>query len=330
MPLSFRDLLRTLLADTGLKASTFAMELGRERTLIYKWLSGACAPPATYFPRIVEIAERRASQAGGVLLLRDLRALVLQADLPRELRNTLLGIEAPGELLRECLTLCAVGKRAEGEAPQPKVPDPSVFPLLFRSLFAALAGGLLWNGLNRLAGWSYFMGSADDALHGASAFLWGALTSAPLPLALPQISGRHRRSSPEVSAPLVAAFTLAGGLAGLLYFSFGLRLALEAAGLSYAPRELLLVLAFSLCLSALPCAAAFAVNFRTAGVRRFLRLVAIPVGAAFAACMFTLLIDLPAVQVVQLRGFAVGFAMRLGVFYVLFSLWQGGPTPTHH
>lgn len=318
----FKDVLKTVLADTGLKASAFAAEIGRERTLVYKWLSGVSAPSVAYFPRIVEIVERRAGMANRLILLQDLRKMAAESGLPREVRNSLLSLESAGELLGECLSICALERSDGGERIRSAGGTPvlSPFELLFRALLGAVAGGLLWNILNRMAGWAYFMGSPEDSLGGAAAFLWGSLTSAPIPLALPFLFGhRAKRSVPEALV-LIGTFTIAGGLAGLLYFSADLRRLATASGMAYAPRELLLVVAFSACLSFLPCLAAQLAASRTAGLVNLLRVLWIPVAAAFGACLFTLLIDLPPAQVLQLRGFAVGLAMRIALFYCLFSL----------
>ena len=94
-----------VLDDTGLKASTVALELRRERTLMYKWLSGSSVPSATYAPLIVQIVTRHASQAKRLILARDLRELVRNAELPTELRNSLLGAGSVEEMLTECLDL---------------------------------------------------------------------------------------------------------------------------------------------------------------------------------------------------------------------------------
>ncbi len=227
----FREIFRVALADTGLKASVLARELGRERTLIYKWLSGTCVPDAAYFPLIADVVDKYSSQAHRLILFNDLQRLVSAAGLSRELKETLFSAGSARELLAECFSLCALSKkgalRDEVLLPGRDLP----FGVLFWALFVSLAGGILWSVLNRIVGWSYYMGTADDALRGPAAFLWGAATIAPLSLSFFMIPGSKLRVPRMIGAFL---YTLAGALSGLLYFTLAPREFVESSGLGYA------------------------------------------------------------------------------------------------
>ncbi len=102
---AFRILFRRILDDTGLKASTVARELQRERSLMYKWLSGSSVPPSSYVPLLVQVVMKHASQAKRLILSKDLQTIVRDAGLPDELRDALLRSESLEGILSECLDL---------------------------------------------------------------------------------------------------------------------------------------------------------------------------------------------------------------------------------
>jgi hypothetical protein len=123
-------------------------------------------------------------------------------------------------------------------------------------------------------------------------------------------------------------FTLAGAGAALLFHASGLRAAVEGLSLGYAPQETVLVVIFALMLSVLPqLTVLLFVRPRPAAARWAATLLA-PTAAALAGFLVTLLIDRPVSEVLQLRGFVVGFALRFGQFLSLSAVLPGRPGGT--
>jgi hypothetical protein len=326
--MSFRSLFRLILDDTGLKPSAVALALQRERTLMYKWLSGSSAPPASYFPLIVDIVSTHTSEARKVILQQDLRARVRVAGLTRDVRKTLLDTKTLESLLSECLELSLLsGKEAEDERITSSESRWSLW-IILGAVFAAITGGLLWNMLNRILGWPYYMDGADDSLRGFHALVWGLVTTAPIPFALLFPYGRGMRRGLLMPALLV---TLSGALSALVFYSSGLRATVEGLQISYAIQETIIVIGFAACLS-LPAlvAAILAAPHRDPSTgREPTRVVAallLPTAAAVVALLVTLMIERPVVEILQLRGLVVGFAFRLALFFSLF-LVTGSRSP---
>lgn len=311
---SFRVLFRRVLDDTGLKASTVARELLRERSLMYKWLSGASLPPSSHVPLLVEVVKKHCAGAKLIVLEKNLRAMVREADLPGDLRGALLRAGTVEDMLRECLELSLTPGVAGPAGRGPWAGRLGRWTVLAGALFAALVGGLLWNALNRLVGWPYFMGSAGEVLRGWPALVWGLVTTAPIaaPLFLPgPAPARARRVLPAV------LFTLAGGASALLFHASGVRAAVERLALGYAAQETILVVVFALVLSVPPQLSALIAARRRPRAGRWATTLFAPAAAALAGFLVTLLVDRPVTEVLQLRGFVVGFALRFAQFVVL-------------
>jgi hypothetical protein len=319
----FKDVFRLVLTDTGLKASVVALDLQRERSLMYKWLSGASVPPASYVPGIVGIVQRRSSGARQMILADHLRDIVRRSELSPSLRTALLKLEDPSRFLAECIDLslglapvpAPPAERETGEARRRRLPL-----LAASAAFATLFGGIAWNLLNRLAGWQYFMGSADSAMAALPAMAWGAITMAPIAAPFIFLCERGTRGRAAAAA---AAFTAVGAACAVLFYAGGIRAAVEAADAGYAVREAVMAVLFGIVTSLPPQAAAVATLGRHTRVRRAAALCLVPTGAALLAFLFTLLVDRPEPEVLQLRGLAVGAALRLSLFGVLAASFLG-------
>jgi hypothetical protein len=313
---AFKNLFRRILDDTGLKASTVARELQRERSLMYKWLSGSSVPPSSYVPLLVQVVMKHSSRAKRLILAESLRSAVQDAALTGELRDALLRAAPIEETLSECLDLSLTPGLASAA---PRAAGAIVlgrWSIVAGALFAALFGGIAWNVLNRIAGWPYFMGSAGEALTGWRALVWGLVTMAPIPAALVVLGPRADRAREVLPAIL---FTLVGGASAFLFYSSGARSAIENLDLAYALQETIVVVVFAIVLSIPPHVAALLAGRRR---RRFARVaitLVLPTAAALLALLVTLVIDRPVSEVLQLRGFVVGFALRLAQFISLYA-----------
>jgi len=316
---TFDILFRIMLDDTGLKISTIATELNRERSLIYKWRSGASRPPGSYFPLIAEIIIKHVTEARKQILENDLRELVCNVSIPRDVRERILALEQLADLAIECMSL-SVMSGIEMEVPgddRSSIQQPVI--IISCALLAAVTGGVLWNLLNRILHWPYFMGSAGESLHGLHALIWGLVTTVPIPLPLLILnrSDRWRR----LVAPMIL-FIIMGTLSAMAFFSLNIREIVESIGWSYQWQEITLVVIYSIILSIPPLLASSLALSRGRLVPKHILILFLPSVIALFSLLITFLIDRPVVEIVQLRGFLVGFMLRLTVFFSL--LWADG------
>lgn len=314
-----------MLRDTGLKPSAVALDLGRERTLMYKWLSGASTPSSSYFPRIVEIVSRRASEGRKLILRNDLQDLVRRGSLPHDVRAAILSCNSVEELLSECLHLSVLQPLKPGaDSPRWRT-SRSPAAIVVGGLLAAVLGGILWNALNRLLGWDFFMGSPGQSLSGVQAIIWGTITLFPIPAAvvlLHRSEDRRRLLLPSL------LFVAVGAVCAGAFYASGVREAIENLQLGYVLQETMLALFFALAMSVLPLLAVILASGRGKLAALPAIVLAVPTAAALLGFLLTLLIDRPVSEVIQLRGFAVAFALRLALFSSLY-LVSGTPGSAH-
>jgi len=318
---AFRNLFRRVLDDTGLKASTVARELQRERSLMYKWLSGSSVPPSSYVPLLVQVVMKHSSRAKRLILAENLRAIVQNAGLPGALCDTLLRAGSIEEMLCECLDLSLTPNLVSAVPLTARKIGLEQWPVLLGALFAAVCGGIAWNLLNRILGWPYFMGSTGEPLRGWRALVWGLVTMAPIPAPLFLLSRKPGRARLVLPAVL---FTLTGGASALLFHSSGVRGAIENLGFDYALQETIVAAVFALVLSVPPHLAALLAGRRRPGPARFMATLFAPTAAVLLGFLVTLVIDRPVSEVLQLRGFVVGFALRIAQFISLFAALAAG------
>jgi len=313
---TFAFLFKLVLDDTGLKPSVIAHELNRERSLMYKWLSGKSTPPVSYFPDIVSIVSTHTSEARKRILENKLRSLIGRISLCRDVRTTVLSADSFDDFLSECLHLSVmdgIALETQGDGAGELRWQTLVFS---GALFAALFGGVLWNLLNRLFRWPYFMGSIEESLRGTHALLWAVVTTAPVPLPLLLLSRPAKRRGLIVSVTL---FIVIGSLSAFAFFSLGIREVIESAGWSYRMQESIIGVLFSLMLSLPPLLAASLIFSRGRLAWGHVLLLFLPAFTVFLTLCITFLIDRPAAEITQLRGFAVAFVLRLTLFFSL--LW---------
>lgn len=321
--LAFRQLFRRILDDTGLKASTVARELQRERSLMYKWLSGASVPPATYVPMLVQVVVKHSSPAKRLVLAQDLRSLIADAGLPGDLRDTLLRPGPFEQVLAESLDLSLTPGLAGASAPRVSATGVDRWSVIAGALAAAVVGGIAWNLLNRVLGWPYFMGSETEILRGWRALVWGLVTMAPVGAAL-LVPGpgatRARRVLPAV------LFTLVASASAVVFYSTGIRPAIERRAVGYALQETVVVAVYALVLSVPAHLAAVLGGRRRPAAARLALTLLLPMAAALCAFLVTLVIERPVAEVLQLRGFAVGFGLRFAQFLALYAALESRTT----
>jgi hypothetical protein len=197
--------------------------------------------------------------------------------------------------------------------------------ILLWALFAALSGGLLWNLSNRILGWEYFMAGSEHNLRGFPAFYWGAITTLMIPLPLLFL---RRGKDLRKQLLLLLVCSLIGGISAFLFYSSGFRAFVLEQSFGYILQEVIIVVVLSFCLSGPVFLGAVLVMNSSPGTLRILFFMFLPAGITLIAFLLTLIIKRPYLEVLQLRGFVVGFTLRITLFFLFFfSLESSGFRP---
>ena len=264
----------------------------------------------------MSVVASRISNVRHQILERDLRDLAGRISIDGDVRSKILAAETLEDLLSECMHLSVMPGLAT--VPREERPENFRWPVLtlLGALFAAVAGGVLWNALNHIFHWPYFMGSAGTSLRGFHALLWGVVTTLPVPLPLLVLCRSGERRGLIVPVLLFAAL---GSLAAFAFHALGIREVVERAAWGYRLRETVIVIIYSMLLSIPPLLAASLTLSRGRLALPHGLILLLPSLTALASLSVTFLIDRPVSEIVQLRGFLVGFVLRLSVFFSL--LW---------
>ena len=323
MGFSFQDIMKILMDDAGLTVPKLAERLDRERSLVNKWMSGRHKPRLTYIPQIVEIVLKQATVSQGIVITSHLTEYIHASVLPKELKNTLLSKSSDcSAFLLETLTISLSDIPVEvgglSQATMTRWNQYLSTPVC--AIIAAFIGGALWNLSNHLFGWTYYMGSPGGEPYGFSAFIWGILTFLPIAVIAALFTKAKTTLKPRIFTLII--YTITGSLFALLFYTSGIRIGIEHAGLSYEMREIIIVIIYSFFISFPPyvvlriCAKTKVNNKATAWH------VCLPVVAALFAVVLTLFIGRPEIEVAGVRGLLVGMLMKSCMFYITTKYFQ--------
>ncbi len=316
MEFSFREILKLLFCETGEKPSALAMALQRERTLIYKWLSGAHQPKPAYLPQITDYFFTTASESQKMILTERLIEFVRRSEMPVRVKHILFSKkECFSSFLLELLTLSINATWQDTHALKTGEPITRAgLSVHAWSIISAVAGGGIWNVMNLIFGWSFYMGALKAEQTAAWPFIWGSVTSFPVILIFLLVYYTKKLSKAVLP---VLLYTTVAGLSAMVFFFSGIRTEIELIGLGYEVQEVIIVAIYSLIISVPPYLAAF-IYFRQPLNAMNASFLFIPTAAAILAVTVTLVVRLPVQEIIQLRGLAVGLAIRISAFYILF------------
>lgn len=313
--------------------------LDRDRTLVYKWLHDKARPSKSLIPKIVAFVASKAREPLRLQIRHELDLLVSASGLGPEVVAGLARTEGFEAYLEDLLLLAV----SQGPGADPEAPIAAAGPRRARTIpirelslgaLAILGSGILWNGINRLLGWAFYMGGTGKEPRGLTAALWGLTISLPI-LVIALLAARG--DPPPVSAPAQAQarpwkplhtvlYTLAAILGAWAFYTSGLRASVEGLGLGYRLQESLLALGFALLVPLLPLALLRGVRGPAwARPSQALGLWAIPALLVLASVFLTFFIDRPAPEVEQLRGFLAGLFLRTGMYAA--ARWNARPGP---
>jgi hypothetical protein len=309
----------------------------RDRTLIYKWLHDSATPSRGLVPGIVAFVMDKACEPVRLSIKSELDDYIAAAGIRAEIA-ALLAATTPfqkfmEDLLHFAISLPpapvpsldsasrpdaapAVGARSRGGWGQLSIPSAE----LGLALLAVLGSGLVWNGVNRLLGWTYYMGGSGREPRGWAAAVWGLALA--LPVILIAMAARRRAGgkaalggrSGAIAIPTL--YSLSGVAGALAFYDSGLRPWVEGLSLAYAFQELAIAFAFASLVSLLPFAVIMA-GWSSGGPRPFAALgySLLPPLLVSASVSFTFLVDRPVAELEQLRGFLAGLMLRLGMYF---------------
>jgi hypothetical protein len=309
----------------------------RDRTLVYKWLHDDATPPKGLVPGIVAFAMERSCEPVRLIIKSELDAYVAASGIDSEIA-ALLAATAPFQKFMEDLLHFAISLPSEPGPSRERAGRPEADPAagagsgggwgnpsvplaeLGLALLALLGSGILWNGVNRLLGWTHYMGGIGREPRGTAAAAWGlALT---LPAILIAMAARRRsggqapRGGRYGAIAIPPLYSLSGMVGALAFYDSGLRAQVEGLRLGYGLQELAIAFAFA-ALASLPPFAVIMAGWKAAKTRPLAALgyALLPPLLVSAAVSFTLLVDRPVAELEQLRGFLAGLMLRIGMYF---------------
>jgi hypothetical protein len=332
--LSFPEILRLALTDTGLAPSRLAIKLRKERTSVYKWLEGKHRPKPAQIPEIARVILENATASQKQVLMKHLVQQVKQSDLSEDIKETLCGSPIDyTDMLRDVLTL-ATNRSSFQSASFGKVGNKNNTLGMFRNrsgskhffsvpvcaLVAAFSGGALWTLANQAFGWTYYSGSPGNEPYGLSAFVWGLLTLSPLVVIAVLLLRRH--VPPRLSLFICLAYVITGCFSAWLFYTMGIRAGIASVGFAYELRELVVAVIYALMISCPPYIALRLLVKASISFKTTLLHVGLPIVAAFSAVVLTLFIGRPEIEIAAVRGLLVGLSMRSFMYFVIIKTLQ--------
>lgn len=325
--------LRTVFDTVGKKVPVLAkFYIDRDPSLVYKWLRDEAVPPDKLLPEIVRFVLSHTDpvkhKTKRVKLKSEMDAYIRSSTLCEEIQTILTGQEDFEKYIKDVLDIAV----AESRKKLPEDPPRLVLSLMTvaLALLAALSGGFVWNILNHLFGWRFYMGGSGNEPAGVIAFLWGLTAGAPI-IAFALLS--IKMAKPSIAARsgydwrfAVALYSLAAGAAGFIFYNSGFRSWIEGLGYAHGLQETVIVIAYAMLLSFLPMLSILTLlHFpKTQGVLLAAILTA-PVLVSVLSVWGTVLINRPEAEVAQLRGFVVGLTLRLAMFAAVRTVLTGSP-----
>jgi len=203
----------------------------------------------------------------------------------------------------------------------------SLAPIVF-ALLAAFSGGLLWNMLNHIFGWRFYMGGSDNEPAGISAFVWGLTVGVPI-ITFALLSLRTVKPPPAIFAKsgwwlVILIYPLVTGITGLFFYTSGFRGFVEGYAYPYGFQELIIVIVYALLLSVVPLMVVLALlRFPKMSRVMLAVILAAPVLVSALSVAWTMLVDRPDPEVAQLRGFLVGLTLKLAMFIAVRTVMAG-------
>jgi len=300
--------------------------IDRDRSLVYRWLRDEAAPTSKLLPDIVRFVKESSVVAERLKLKTDMDAYINLSSLSEQVKNALIMEDDFEKYITAALRIAL----SERKKKQPAETAPRiVIPLLtiVFALLAALLGGLIWNILNHLFDWPFYMGGSGNEPTGILAFIWGITVGVPVIvfalLSLRMVKPASTMFTQRDRRLAVVFYSLAAGAAGFIFYNSGFRSFVEGFGYSYGLQEIVIVVVYAALLSILPFLSVFALlRFPKIAKGMLIVVLSAPVLLSVMSVWGTVLVNRPEGEVAQLRGFLVGLLLRLAMFTAVRTLFS--------
>lgn len=308
--------------------------IDRDRTLVYKWLRDTASPSKKLVPNIVKFVCESTSEPMRVQIKNEIDGLICETDFIAELKHNLVVKEDFKTYLQDVFFL-SIAQRKNGSTKDEKKAEletkhttVAVSNIVF-ALLAPITGGFIWNIINNIARWQFYMGGSGSEPDGFKAFIWGLVTVLPIAVFAVLSTGKDpflKAFQQNNRVVTILFYTLAGGIAGYIFYNSGFRSFIESVKLGYFLQEALIVFVYALVISILPLLAVLLL-FRFPKIQpvTFLLLEFCPAIICVLIILTIVFIDLPEIETAQLRGFLVGFILKLLMFGSLRKVITGYP-----
>ena len=320
MEFTFPNVLKIITDDIGMTLPKLADGLNRERSLINKWMSGKHKPRPEYMPLIVETILKNSTVSQLIIVTAHLTEFIQESGLPKNLKDALLSKTGDcAAFLFEILTISINDLPISPDVPVPayKVRVSRFITAPICAIVSAFLGGALWTLANQVLGWTFYMGSPGGEPYGFSALIWGFLTFLPHIVIYPVFLKKEIK--PKLIGSL-SAYIIAGSLSAVLFYTSGIRAAIEGLGFSFQISEIIIVIIYSFIISAPPYIVLRIFYRSSPGIKKTSLHLGLPIAAALLAVLLTLFIGLSKVEVAGVRGLLVGMFMRSCIFYVMSEI----------
>jgi hypothetical protein len=321
----FSELLKIAFSHINESPRTLAeFYIDRDRTLVYKWLNNSATPPKKLVPGIVRFIKDHTIPSARVVIRSDFNRYIEASGIHQEAIALLTSTADFEEYLEEIFSYAISEKKQASTKGSEKNENReadgglTVSVKLVLAVLAATLGGLLWNVLNRIAGWPFYMGGSANEPLGTASAIWGFLTLMPVILLVLSISENRLAFSALLNKRnvfLSILYAAAGALGAFVFYNAGIRGAIEKKQIGYFPQELAIAFFFALIIATLPFLTLLLFRQQNKRSWQTLLFVLLPCVACSAIVLLTALIGKPDLEISQLRGFLVGGVLRSVMFF---------------
>ncbi len=315
----------------------------RDRSLVYKWLHDSATPSKALVAGIVSFVMDKTCEPVRLSIRKELVDYVSASGLQPEIASQLIGTVPFQEFMKDMLHFAISLPHDERPIAGPASPQRKPWrarsvPLaeMALAILAVFGSGMLWNVINRVLGWIYYMGGEGREPRGFAAAIWGLTVTVPIILAAMASRFRGGKQDNAENRPkdiaIPVLYALSGMIGSLVFYNIGVRAYIEGCHLGYSIHELIIGFAFASLVSMVPLGV-IVIAGRSAGKSKPRGFEALGYALltplmVVAAVSFTFFVARPIAELEQLRGFLAGLMLRTGMYIAARgSLGATSPTP---
>ncbi len=297
-----------------------------DKSLVYKWINDTVALPKKHVANIVRFSIEQTNDSEKLQIRNIIQQKLVHISLCDESKASLLNKEDFGEFLSGALMYAIACRTEQQKNPYSRLASTGIsLPMLLAcGFFALISGGILWTFLNRLLGWTYFMGGQGNEPAGLPSFIWGVLSNMPIIVFALLAARKSANLSRSRSIALIALYTLLSGFGAFVFYNSSFRILMEQTALGYVLRECFIAGVYGLIISGFPLLSLYLVLHRSdIPTLWHIAGICLPPAAAVLAVLGVSLINRPEIEIAPLRGFSVALALRFCIFLIVYLYISG-------